>query len=551
MAGHSTGGTALLRSLAGLLVLLCLAVPHAALAEGRVALVIGNAAYRNATPLRNTIADSEAVAAALTRLGFAVTLRTDLGKAALETALADFADHATGAEQAVLFYAGHGMELDGENYLIPTDARLTTDRRIGFETVGLTDILASITDVKGLRLVLLDACRNNPFAATMKPSRAERSIGRGLARVEPKPGMLVSYAAAAGTTADDGDADSGHSPYTEALLHYLETPGLEVNLMFRQIADRVQERTKGRQTPFEYGRLPGVSIYLKPPVAESAVTPADPCGDAALHWQAISGENDAALYREHLQRFPTCAFAGIAARRLAALEAGTPVVAETATPPETALALTDKAAGDAAKAGEIAEQAATDAAGKASEVAAITPAPEAGLALPVTVPAEPLVNTTLIRDVQERLRGAGCLMARADGHWGPQSEAALAAYRKQRALPAGAETPSEALLAALASVPGRVCPLVCGVGERERNGVCVARTCPAGRVLSAAGICIRERTKTVIQQRQTTPVRKVIEKTRPVVVEQKTETVQEKPKKVLRRCQSVREAELHLDCRPL
>ncbi|WP_188129479.1 caspase family protein [Rhizobium sp. RU20A] len=504
-----------------------------------MALVIGNAAYRNASPLQNTIADSEAVAAALGRLGFSVTHRTDLGKGALEAVLADFADKATGAEQAVFYYAGHGMELDGENYLIPTDARLTTDRRIGFETVGLSDILASIEDVKGLRLVLLDACRNNPFTATMKPSRGNRSVGRGLARVEPKPGMLVSYAAAAGTTADDGDAAVGHSPYTEALLHYVEQPGLELNLMFRQIADRVQERTKGRQTPFEYGRLPGISIYLKPPLVEAALpaAAADPCAEAALHWQAIAGENDATLLREHIDRFPNCAFAGIAKRRLAALE----TAPQADGPSATATANAQEAAGAPG----------TNAADPALEVAALAPAP----ALAVTEPADGAVDSTLVRAIQTRLSGAGCLLSKADGHWGPQSQAALSAYRRQRALPDGADTPSQALLAALSGVPGRVCPLVCGNRQVERNGQCVAKTCPAGRVLSASGACIRERTKTVTRERSTTPQRRTIER-QPTVAQQKVQPVrqqaaEEKPVKVQRRCQSVREAELHLDCRPL
>jgi hypothetical protein len=230
--------------------------------QKRVALVIGNSAYRYAALLPNPANDAADVSAALVRLGFAVRRVENQGRNDLRDALAEFSNAALGADVALVFYAGHGIEVDRLNYLIPVDARLETDLRIRFEAIPLDDVMAALEGVKGLRLVLLDACRNNPFAASMRVTAATRSIGRGLSRVEPQVGTLVSFAAKEGTTAADGKARN--SPYTTALLAHIEEKGVEVNKLFRLVRDRVLAATAGQQEPYTYGSTPAVDIYLKP-----------------------------------------------------------------------------------------------------------------------------------------------------------------------------------------------------------------------------------------------------------------------------------------------
>jgi uncharacterized caspase-like protein len=230
--------------------------------QKRVALVIGNSSYEHVARLPNPANDAVDVGAALARLGFNVRTVENQGRNALRDTLAEFSNDALGADVAVVYYAGHGMEVERQNYLIPVDARLETDLRIRFETIPLDDVMAALDGARGLRLVLLDACRNNPFAASMRMTTASRSIGRGLSRVEPVVGTLVSFAAKEGTTAADGGARN--SPYAAALLAYVEQPGVEVNKLFRLVRDRVLTATGGQQEPYTYGSTPAADIYLKP-----------------------------------------------------------------------------------------------------------------------------------------------------------------------------------------------------------------------------------------------------------------------------------------------
>jgi tetratricopeptide (TPR) repeat protein len=229
-----------------------------AVIERRIALVIGNSAYRNVPPLANPVRDATSIADALRRTGFqTVTLQTDLPKEKLVDALRNFAQLADNADWALVYYAGHGIEMGGANYLIPVDAKLSTDRDVGFETVPLDQVLSAVEGAKRLKLVLLDACRDNPFASQMRRTMAtaSRSIGRGLASVEPESGTLVVYAAKHGETALDGDA--GNSPFATAFIKNIQTPGLEVRRMFDFVRDDVLDMTNRRQQPFSYGSVSG------------------------------------------------------------------------------------------------------------------------------------------------------------------------------------------------------------------------------------------------------------------------------------------------------
>src|SRR5260221_2927659 len=204
-----------------------------AFAEKRVALVLSNSAYQNVAPLTNPVNDGTVMAATLKDAGFdVVDFRRDLPAAETRRALRDFADRARDADIAVIYYAGHGIEVDGTNYLIPVDAVLERDTDAYDEAIALDRILQAIEPAKQLRLVILDACRDNPFAKKMKRTVASRALGRGLVGVEPaRPNTLVAFAAKGGSTAADGD--SKNRPFTTALLKYLTRPGLELGKAFR------------------------------------------------------------------------------------------------------------------------------------------------------------------------------------------------------------------------------------------------------------------------------------------------------------------------------
>jgi tetratricopeptide (TPR) repeat protein len=222
----------------------------------RIALVIGNSTYQSASALQNPRRDADMVAGALRQVGFqTVTHEADLGKEKLIAALRAFSRQAENADWAVVYFAGHGIEMNGINYLIPVDARLESDRDVGFEAVPLDQVLSAVDGAKKLRLVLLDACRDNPFARAMRRTGAARSIGRGLASIEPEAGTLVVYAARHGEIAFDGDGNN--SPFATAFVNNLTAPGIELRKFFDLVRDDVMSLTKRRQQPFTYGSLPG------------------------------------------------------------------------------------------------------------------------------------------------------------------------------------------------------------------------------------------------------------------------------------------------------
>jgi uncharacterized caspase-like protein len=218
-------------------------------------------AYANVVPLRNPAGDARAVAAAFRRLGFAdIVEHEDLTRARMEEVLKAFGDQAAEADWAVIYFAGHGIEMNGVNYLVPVDAKLARADHVEDETVTLTRMLSKVAPAHQLRMVILDACRSNPFHFALADGRA-RAAGRGLSPVVPTRGVLVAYAARDGTTADDGDGE--HSPFTAALLSNLETPGVDIRIMFGQIHDSVLARTGDVQEPYTYGALPGRPFYFK------------------------------------------------------------------------------------------------------------------------------------------------------------------------------------------------------------------------------------------------------------------------------------------------
>src|ERR1700736_4564798 len=295
--------------LAAALLLVC----QPAFAEKRVALVLGNSAYQNVPQLANPVNDGAVVAATLKAAGFdVVDSRHNLPAAETRRALRDFADRARDADIAVIYYAGHGMEVDGTNYLIPVDAKLERDTDVYDEALSLDRVLVAIEPAKRLRLVILDACRDNPFTKTMKRTVASRAIAQGLAKVEPNsPNMLIAYSAKAGSTALDGDARN--SPFTLALAKHLTTPGLDVRRAFGFVRDEVLKTTGNKQEPFVYGSLGGDDVPLVPATKAAPSTPApNPQAEARRDYElALQIGNKEAL-NAFLVQYPDGFYANLA-----------------------------------------------------------------------------------------------------------------------------------------------------------------------------------------------------------------------------------------------
>jgi hypothetical protein len=232
--------------------------PDADIPQGRrVALVIGVGAYRAVPALVNPPRDAAAIARELQGLGFEVAHLDDVDKKSMQKALQDFEDKSAGAEVALVYFAGHGIEVNGVNYLIPSDAELARASSIDDDAVSLPRVLLAVEHAH-LRIVLLDACRNNPFP--MVSANGKRALSRGLSRVEPSDSTVIVFAAKEGTTADDGAGKN--SPFATALVANLKKPGIEIGMMFRAVTEDVKRETGGAQQPFVYASLGANAVYL-------------------------------------------------------------------------------------------------------------------------------------------------------------------------------------------------------------------------------------------------------------------------------------------------
>jgi hypothetical protein len=289
----------------------------AAHAEKHVALIIGNSAYRTVARLPNPEKDAASMAKLFKDAGFdTVVAENNVGNLDFKRAIRKFEDAAGDSDIAVVFYAGHGIEIGGVNYLIPVDAKLANDHDAQDEAITIDRLIDSVEGAKRLRLIILDACRDDPFVAAMKRNRrtAARSISSGLGRVEPASAdTLIAYAAKAGSTAEDGDGE--HSPFTTALLANLATPGLDIRLAFGRVRDQVMKMTNRRQEPFVYGSLGGAMVALVPTkdaerTAESATN--EQANLEITFWNSIKTEKNPRLFEAYLRRYPNGEFADIA-----------------------------------------------------------------------------------------------------------------------------------------------------------------------------------------------------------------------------------------------
>jgi uncharacterized caspase-like protein len=340
----------------GAAVLLLVAQSFGALADKRVALVIGNSAYQNVPGLPNPINDATAIAELLRNAGFdVVDSRADLGIAVIRRAIREFADVARDADIAVVYYAGHGIEVDGTNYLIPVDAILQRDTDVEDEAISMDRLLRVLEPVKRLRLIILDACRENPFARSMKRTIASRAIGRGLAKVDVvNSDTLIAFSAKAGSTALDGDGKN--SPFTTALLNHLATPGLDLRIAFGQVRDDVLKATANRQEPFVYGSLGGGTVSLVP----APEIPVDRNTEARRDYELFERGATVDTWDVFLNLHPTGPYADLArAQRTKLIAAEKARAAEEARAAEQVNAAQKKAAeqAKAAEAARLAEEA--------------------------------------------------------------------------------------------------------------------------------------------------------------------------------------------------
>jgi uncharacterized caspase-like protein len=275
-----------------------LLVANPAHAEKRVALVIGNGAYAHAPPLPNPAHDAEDVAAALKRSGFEVISGGDLSQADMQENEIRFARAATNADVAVFYYSGHAMQFNGINYLMPIDAKLDDEADLK-RFLRVDDILGDLQQAKNLRILVLDSCRDNPLAESLRRSIAKTrgvSMPRGLNKMEAPLGTIISFSTQAGQTAEDGKGRN--SPYTAAFLKHIEEKH-EIGDVFREISTDVYDSSGKLQLPELSLSIVG-TFYLNGPVSVTinppAAAPADPCASAEAHWKAADAIGAVSAY---------------------------------------------------------------------------------------------------------------------------------------------------------------------------------------------------------------------------------------------------------------
>src|SRR3984893_9668623 len=536
--------------LAAVLLLVC----QPAFAEKRVALVLGNSAYQNVPQLANPVNDGAVGAATLKAAAFdVVDPRHDLPAAETRRALRDFADRARDADIAVVYYAGHGLEVDGTNYLIPVDAKLERDTDVYDEAFSLDRILLAVEPAKQLRLVILDACRDNPFAKIMKKTVASRAVGRGLAKVEPtSPNTLIAYSAKAGSTALDGDAKN--SPFTMALAKHLTTPGLDVRRAFGFVRDDVLKNTGNRQEPFVYGSLGGDDVPLVPAKSGPSAPAPNPQAEARRDYElALQIGNKDAL-NAFLAQYPDGFYANLAKIQVAKIAAEETRVAATekarlaeqerarlaaegtqktqqlkaaeadAKAAEQARIAAEKAKQVAQEQAAAAEQkrAAAEMADRLSEkIAAINAGADRGSAGPPPAEnaqddnkgdkrGEKAVNVAsltagplpadLTKSVQMELRRVGCLTADADGEWNAASQRSMALFNRHARTKFDAKVATVDALDAIKLKPARVCPMICEHGFEADGDRCSKIVCGEGSFLNSDNECEKRRGKATVKR---------------------------------------------------
>ena len=390
----------------------CFVTSAHAVAERRLALVLGNSAY-GIGPLANPKNDAEDLAKALGRLGFEVSLQTDLTIARFDQVLDNFVQAAKGADLALFFYAGHGVQIDKRGYLVPVDLKGESESSALRELVAIQEVVSRIENAAKVSVIILDACRDSPLQERLR--RVARDKDRAIAPkgLPPVPvvgsNTLIVYATVPGETASDGAGRN--SPLTTAILKNIETPNLEVELMFKRVTADVLEITEGRQQPERLSRLQTEIVFLAPRDAVKDVakpveiTMAPQPNVEVEFWNSAREGGSIDSFNAYLSRYPDGAFAALARIRIQQLQRKT-----------AALALP---------------------AARAPQPDPTAPAAEPG---PAVVPGEAI----LIRKIQTALKDRGCYKGPVNGIWDNASQAALGRYNKAAQKPLTVTTATQA-----------------------------------------------------------------------------------------------------------
>lgn len=452
-----------MRSVCFILTLLFTAVSADALADRRVALVMGNSAYQNVPGLPNPKNDASDMTAKLKDLGFEVVTGLDLDLVRMRGTARDFIKKLDKADIALFYYSGHGLQVNGNNYMAPVDAHLSSYDDLDFETLPMDLVLAAMERSSKVNLVFLDACRDNPLAENLARSLGTRSgfVGRGLAKLGSGVGSLIAFATQPGNVAFDGSGRN--SPFTTALLRHLGTPGQDITRDLVHVRRDVLEATNGKQVPWDNSSLTG-DVVLNPlpiqePKAESARTPVPVRPDNAVeiaYWETIKDSADKSFFQAYLQQYPNGAFAALAKLKIEAINSR---VDEQREATERQKAEQDRAQGrPVAKASDDVET-----------VAKLEhPNPEVQERSSV----DSGDSGELAFSTQRELARIGCLTGQVDGKWGSASQKALKDYAKRQGIKLASVEPTGDLLKGLKAIRARVCPLFCADGMEAREGRC-------------------------------------------------------------------------------
>jgi len=307
---------------------------NAAKADRRVAFVVGNGAYKHVTPLPNPPTDAKSMAGVLRNAGFDVVEGINLTRDEMTGRLLEFGKKTQGADVAVFYYAGHGIAVDGANYLLPVDADIKSEMDVKLGNAINVDLTLDQTmNAARVKLVFLDACRDNPFAAKIKAAASTRSVSvqAGLAEMKSGEGTLIAFATGPGQTALDGP-EGTNSPFTRALTAHITQPGVEIQQAMTQVRAQVNQETQKGQLPWGHTNLTG-AVYLNP-VTSSAATPAavaanTPASTASAtseveleFWRSVKDSNKPAELKAYLNSYPGGQFRSIALARMASLGNG-------------------------------------------------------------------------------------------------------------------------------------------------------------------------------------------------------------------------------------
>jgi uncharacterized caspase-like protein len=446
--------------------LLSIAVPGQALADKRVALVIGNSAYQHTSKLANPRNDAADMAAALKKHGFHVVEGLDLDKAAFDRKVRDFAGQLQNAAVGVFFYAGHGLQVAGQNYLVPTDAELTTAAALDFEMVRLDVVHRVMERQASTNVIFLDACRDNPLARNLARAMGTRSaeVGRGLAAVESGVGTLISFSTQPGNVALDGSGRN--SPFAAALVKELGSTKDDLSSVLIAVRNDVMKQTQRKQVPWEHSALTG-RFYFSPaePTAPPPPVSTSRLSEPAEAWAQTKDNASIPVLEAFIHRFGDTYYGDLAKVRLADLKQA-----------EAMKAAAKKKADDDALARVESERqrvALLQQEEQKKHAAALVAAEAAKEA------AKQKANAlALARTLQTELRRVGCDPGNVDGKWDGKTKGALNDFARLTKISLPSDEPTDEAFNAVVAKQGRICPLRCAAGHDEVGGKCVAKIIP-------------------------------------------------------------------------